>query len=320
MHELGEIRRVNVRKRWPHEQSDFTPWLADEKNMKLLADAVGLELEVENTEVAVGPYSADILAKDPGTDRYVVIENQFGKTNHDHLGKLITYGSVLDASAIVWLAERFTEEHHRALDWLNDHTEEGLAFYGVALDLWQIDESRPAVRFNVVSRPPAAGGKAAVAKASQKLTETKRLQLDFWTLFSQKLRQHGVVRSPQTPRPQYWFDVALGRSGFVLSNIANTYDNRIGVRLYLNNKVATVALEQLKKERDQIEEEIGAKLLWDPNPDNRDKVIVLHRDCDLSDRDGWPAHADWLVQQVAKFRKVFGPRIRKLDLSASTPP
>src|SRR3990172_778515 len=135
--DLGSIVQVNVRRVWENEQSYFTPWLACPENMALLSKAVGLELEVENIEVAVGPYSADILAKDVGSGRYVVIENQFGKTNHDHLGKLLTYASVLDARAVLWISEEFTDEHQKTLDWLNKYTTEQLEFYGVRLELWQ---------------------------------------------------------------------------------------------------------------------------------------------------------------------------------------
>lgn len=315
MNEFGHIKKVNVRKHWANEQQDFTPWLAEQENISSLSKAVGLELEVENTEVAVGPYSADILAKDLGTDRYVVIENQFGKTNHDHLGKLITYGAVLDASAIIWLAEVFTEEHHRALDWLNDYTADDLGFYGVVLELWQIDDSRPATRFSVVSRPPEAERKAAIAIASGKLTETKKLQLEFWTSFRDKLLSAKVVPSAHTPRPQYWFDVALGRADIHLSLVANTYEDFIGIRVYISNRVADAALPQLEEDRVQIEQEIGTKLVWNPNPDNRDKTITLQRNADIRKRESWPEYCDWLVKQVADFRRVFGPRVKKLDFS-----
>src|SRR3989338_2729091 len=94
---FGQVSKVGIRDIWKNEQQDFTPWLAQEGNLTQLGRAIGFELEAEGTEVAVGPYSADILAKDISTGRYVIIENQYGKTNHDHLGKLITYASVLDA-------------------------------------------------------------------------------------------------------------------------------------------------------------------------------------------------------------------------------
>jgi hypothetical protein len=191
---------------------DFTPWLASDENVAKLAIAIGLELEVENIEVSVGPYSADILAKDSGTGRYVVIQDQFEKTNHDHLGKLITYASVLDASAVVWITEQFTHEHQKALDWLNDHMTDDVAFYGVVLELWQIDGSRPAVKLNLVSRPAEIIRQAAIAKASENLSDARRLQLEFWTQFRENLLSTKIVSSAHSARAQYWFDVALGRS------------------------------------------------------------------------------------------------------------
>ena len=149
---LGQLANIAVRELWPNEAADFTPWLARDENMSKLGGALGLELETDRVEVAVGPYSADILARDSAGD-YVVIENQLNKTDHDHLGKSITYASVLGARAVIWVAPFFTDEHRKALDWLNDNTTDELAFYGVQVELWSIDGSKPAVRFNAVSRP-----------------------------------------------------------------------------------------------------------------------------------------------------------------------
>ena len=313
--DLGNLKKVNIRKKWPDEASDFTPWLAREENIEKLSLALGLELQVENIEVSVGPYSADILAKDVGSDRYVVIENQLGKTNHDHLGKLITYGSVLDASANVWITSEFTEEHKKALDWLNDHTSDEISFYGVILELWQIDDSKPAVRFNVISKPADIIRQTAITKASENLSETKKLQLEFWTKFREKLSKRKEIPSVQSARPQYWFDVSLGRSGIHLSNTANTFDNKIGVRVYISNKVANVALPQLLQMKEEIEAEIGEKLEWDPNPENLDKTIGLKRDADLTKRESWGEYLDWLTDMTIKFRKTFSNRVKSLDLT-----
>ena len=313
--DLGNLKRVNLRKKWPDEASDFTPWLAREENMEKLSLALGLELQVENIEVSVGPYSADILARDVGSDRYVVIENQLRKTNHDHLGKLITYGSVLDASANVWITSEFTEEHKKALDWLNDHTSDEISFYGVILELWQIDDSKPAVRFNVISKPTDIIRKTAITKASENLSETKKLQLEFWTKFREKLSKRKEIPSVQSARPQYWFDVSLGRSGIHLSNTANTFDDKIGVRVYIENKVANVALPQLLQMKEEIEAEIGEKLEWDPNPENLDKTIGLKRDADLTKRENWEEYLDWLTDMTIKFRKTFSKRVKSLDLT-----
>jgi len=312
--ELGELKQLDVRQQWRKEQEEFTPWLAREENMSLLGDAIGLELEVEQVEASVGPYSADILAKDTGTGQYVVIESQLGKTNHDHLGKLITYGSVLDATAVVWIATEFTEEHEKALNWLNEHTSEDLSFFGVLIQLWQIDESRPAVRFNVISRPAGIKREEAIRWSSEELSDATRLQLEFWTMFRSKLLQAEVVPSAQKARPQYWFDVPLGRSGIWLSSTANTTHNKIGVRVYIHSAIADKALPQLEQQKEEIEDELGVKLQWNPNPSNRDKTIAIYRDADLRQKAQWAQYTDWMVDMVSRFRKVFMPRVKKLDL------
>jgi hypothetical protein len=119
MVELGKLERVDLRDIWTSEASDFTPWLARERNLEILGDTLGIELELEAQEKAVGPFRADILCKDIATDSWVLIENQLERTDHTHLGQLLTYASGLEAVTIVWIAARFTEEHRSTLDWLN---------------------------------------------------------------------------------------------------------------------------------------------------------------------------------------------------------
>lgn len=313
---LGAIKNIDVRKVWAHEAQDFTPWLAEEENIRLLGDALGIELEVENTEVAVGPYSADILARETGTGSYVVIENQLEKTNHDHLGKIITYAAVLDASAVIWIAKEFTDEHHRALDWLNDLTSEDISFYGVKLQLWQIDDSNPAIQYEIVSRPTEIR-KAAAAGGSQPRPQTaiKKLQLEFWTSFADSLVKTKKLPSVHKPGARYWFNVSLGRTGILLSNIADTYGNKIGIRVYLRGRHgADMALDQLLTQKNEIEREIGQELIWCPNPENKDKTIVLYKDADIREKENWNDYIEWMVEMTVRFREVFMPRVKKLDL------
>jgi hypothetical protein len=205
--DLGQMKRVKATELWKHEEHDFTLGLATEDNIGRLADALGLEFQVEGIEVPVGPFSADILAKDT-SDNYIVIENQIGKTDHDHLGKILTYAATLGAVAVVWIAERFTDEHRKAIEWLNEHTSEDLALYAVEIELWQIDTSKPALRFNVLSQPTEIARGATVIKSAGLITETRKLQFEFWTRFREQLLKQKVVPSAQTPRPQYWFDIS----------------------------------------------------------------------------------------------------------------
>ena len=306
---LGEIKNVDLRKIWKNEAYDFTPWLAD--NIEQIGLAIGLELEFESREVSVGPFSADILAKDTGTDKYVIIENQLEKTNHDHLGKCITYASVLDASAVIWIASKFTDEHKKALDWLNDHTSDEIGFYGIKVELWQIDNSNPAVRFNVVSEPNIAVRQATKRKEQGELSETRKTQFEFWTAFRDKLESSGKINSLQTPRPQYWFDVAIGKSGIHISNTFNTDRNEIGVRLYIYSKKVDEWLTYFESKKDFIEAEIGEKLIWNPNEGNKDKVITLTKYFDLEKKENWKEAIDWLADYTIKFKDTFSKIIKQ---------
>ena len=150
---LGRLQKVDLREAWTSESADFTPWLAQEQNLKLLGETIGIELELESQEKDVGPFRADILCKDTATDDWVLIENQLERTDHCHLGQLITYAAGLNAVTIVWVAERFTEEHRAALDWLNERTDDKIHLFGLEIELWRIGDSPIAPKFNIISQP-----------------------------------------------------------------------------------------------------------------------------------------------------------------------
>jgi hypothetical protein len=134
---LARLQPVDLRKVWQTEAGCFTPWLASGENISLLGGAIGLELEVEAQEKDVGPFRADILCKDTANDHWVLIENQLDKTDHTHLGQLLTYAAGLQVVTIVWIAQQFTEEHRAARDWLNENTYERFNFFGLEM----IDET-----------------------------------------------------------------------------------------------------------------------------------------------------------------------------------
>ena len=311
---LGEIKKLRMNELWKHEEFDFTPWLATEENIQRLSEAIDMELQVEGVEVKVGPFTADILAKD-GSGSYVVIENQFNKTDHDHLGKMLTYAATLGANTIVWIAERFRDEHQKVIEWLNENTTDALSFFAVEAEILVIDESRPALRFNVLSEPTAIARQATAVKTSGGMTETKAMQLEFWSMFRERLLDRKVVPNAHAARAQNWFDVSIGRAGAVISNFANPADDQIGTRLYIRNRVADVVLPKLEAEKETIESEIGEPLQWNASPENRDKIIALTRNVSFEDRGKWPEYCDWLAERVAKFRAVFGSRLKTMDLS-----
>lgn len=128
---LGRLERVELRNVWASEATDFTPWLARAENMSVLGEALNIDLELEAQERSVGPFRADLLCKDIDTGRWVLIENQLERTDHTHLGQLLTYASGLDAVTIVWVAARFTEEHRSTLDWLNKITNDRFSLFRI---------------------------------------------------------------------------------------------------------------------------------------------------------------------------------------------
>ena len=149
---LGKLQRINLREAWKHEATEFTPWLAHEDNLDLLAKTLGLvELELVGTEHWVGDFKLDVLCSDD--EGQVIIENQLEKTNHSHLGQILTYAAGVGARKVIWLAESFRAEHVAALDFLNQHTTEELNFFAVEVELWRIGDSPMAPSFNVVVKP-----------------------------------------------------------------------------------------------------------------------------------------------------------------------
>jgi hypothetical protein len=151
MSDFGQLRTVDARVIWQSEPYHFTPWLVE--NVSALGNALGMDIVVEKREADVGGFSLDILAKNLGTGRPVIIENQLGGTDHDHLGKLLTYAAGFDAGDVIWIATSIREEHRQALEWLNQNTNSERRFFVVLLEILQIDESKPAPNFKLVVFP-----------------------------------------------------------------------------------------------------------------------------------------------------------------------
>lgn len=299
--DLGKLVSVEARKVWKNEARHFTPWLAD--NIELLSESIGIDLEIENTEVSAGPYSVDILAKDIETNRYAIIENQIEKTNHDHLGKSITYASVLDADTVIWIASDFTAEHKKALDWLNDNTTDKISFFGVQLEVWKIDDSKEAVKFNVICRPNTAVRRARSNQNS--LTEARLFQQNFWTILRESLVKTKKIPSLPSPLPQFWYNISLGKSGIEMSNTCNTQTNTVGIRVYIHGSHVEKYLKGLTVYKKEIEDELGFQTKWDPFPEKKDRIIVIDRQFDLDDETGLNDAVNWMTEYTIKFREVF---------------
>ena len=188
--DFAKLADVQPRDAWPNEARDFTPWLS--KNIDYLSEAIGIELEATEIEVAVDSFSADIIAKDVGTDDRVLIENQLEGSDHRHLGQILTYLAGLDAKCVVWIARHFQEAHRSAIRWLNENTGDGFAFFAVRVRVVRIGGSPFAPVFEVVERPNA-WERALDGSASAAEAELTRLRQRFWNSY---LAKHPGIFSP----------------------------------------------------------------------------------------------------------------------------
>ncbi|ADX48552.1 hypothetical protein Acav_4673 [Paracidovorax avenae ATCC 19860] len=287
---LGKLERIPLRQAWAHEAGEFTPWLAQPDNLLLLAETLGLgELELAGTEHPVGDFKVDILCTDDGGK--VIIENQLEKTNHTHLGQILTYAAGVGARKVIWLAESFRTEHVAALEFLNQHTTDELDFFAVEIELWRIGDSPMAPSFNVVVKPNdwAKTGQQN-AKAAATTTPTKQRQLKFWTGWQAWLQAKGSTLRTQRPLPQHWTNIALGRTGIHLSATVNSRESRVGMEVYINHDNSKSIFKQLQARQAEIDAALGAHLEWMELPDwHVCRILQVRPASPLENEEQWPA-------------------------------
>ena len=318
---LGKLESVDLREVWRNEADNFTPWLATQRSLDDLGETLGMQIEFQAREEAVGPYSADILCRDIDADSYVVIGNQLEETDHDHLGKLLTYAAHFKASTVVWVAKTFTEQHRAAVDWLNETSAEWTQFFALEIEVWRIGESAFAPKFNMVAKPNnwTKGGRSTAAS----LTETQRVQLEFWKGFQNHVSRHGQqIKLSGSPKAKTSMAAGgLGRTGFLLAAVASTYSETRGwngqeLRAELSisrGELSGRFHDFLQSERSEIEREMGEELSWYNPGDSNTCKIYSRKDVDLYDPEARTEMYAWLLEQLESFRRVFAERIQMLE-------
>lgn len=310
---LSKLVRVPLREAWKHEANDFTPWLAETDNLNALADALGVsELVRVATEHWVGDFKVDILCTDG--DEQVIIENQLEKTNHSHLGQIITYAAGVGAKKVIWVAESFRPEHSAALQFLNDNTTDDLNFFAVEVELWRIGDSPLAPKFEVVVKPNewVKSGREQVRAASS-ATPTKQLQQKFWMALIEKLAVSAPQIRPQKPRPQHWLNNSIGRAGFALNITANTRDERLGVELWIPGAEAKRHFNNLVAQKQAIEQRLGFELDWQELPESLAcRIASWYPNASIEDESRWNEYLDWLTLRLVKMDEVLRSIVKAL--------
>ena len=311
---LGRLERVDLGDAWEAEDRDFTPWLARPENLAVLAEALGLELETEAQEKPVGLFRADILCKETESDAWVVIENQLQRTDHTHLGQLLTYAAGLEAVTIIWIAKSFRDEHRSALDWLNGVTDEKVRFFALEVELWRIGESLPAPKFNVVSKPNDWSRSIARAAADPESSETKIKRIKYWTAFNKVLDDaNGPVEVMREPQNKTWMPHDIGCPNFRLFAAMVPQKECVRAGIPIRGKHAEAFFGLLKQQKDDIEQDLGYSLEWEELRKNY-RIACYCEDGNPSDESDWSRQHKWLTDHLNNLHRVFSDRIRNLNI------
>ena len=298
---LGTLKRVELKRIWQLEASDFSKWLSKEKNIALLSDTIGIIIDPDSLvmEDKVGDFRVDISGQEEGTDRKIIIENQLEDTNHDHLGKLITYASGKQASILIWIVKHAREEHKQAIEWLNQHTDNTVGFFLIEIELWQIGDSPVAPKFNIVEKPNTW----AKTINDKTLSKNEQLLFDFWSQFNDDFNTNvEFARSfrPRTPQAANWYDLAIGNSHYYISLTLSPSKHEVRCSIYFSN--SKDIYNQFYNHRNELEATLG-DLKW--NEANKDcRIYLVHPNVDLEDRSQWKEVSQWLYKESVLFKKA----------------
>ncbi|MBA7631719.1 hypothetical protein ES703_39254 [subsurface metagenome] len=317
MPSIGKLKKLGLReikKIWPHEEKDLSPWIAE--NIDALNEVLNLQIEIESKEEYIHNFRLDLVGTDNFSQMPVIIENQFGGSNHDHLGKLITYSAAKEAGIIIWIANEIQIAHRNAIEWLNKISPQEMTFYGVELEVFQIDNSLPAPNFRIVAGPPPSKRKAII---SGEISPRNKRYKDFFDRLRSKILSIQPNFTRAKALPQSWWSLGIGRSGFSVASCF-TIDNKFRVEIYIDmgkKEYNEIAFAELKENRVVIEEKIGKELVWDPLPDSRACRIYLAIDGTIDDNEQKLTDIiEWATPLIIKFREVFGPLAKNVQIES----
>lgn len=301
---LGKLKEIDIRTVWPHEQYDFSKWLAQEENIQELGDSLNLSLTDVETETSVGNFRCDILAKDELTGKMVLIENQLEATNHDHLGKIITYASGLDAAVVVWIVASARDEHAAAIEWLNKHTDDEISFFLLEVHAYQIGDSDPAPQFTIIEQPNDFVKTVKSVAKSADMNESQKQRLEFWTRFNDVVESKGKPFNKRKATTDHWYNVAIGSSDANISIDLVNKEHKIRVSLWISDNKEL--FDALFMRRDEIEAALGFGLVWNRLDNKKASYISAYiKGLDFKKQDNYPELMEQIIDMVVKMKKTF---------------
>lgn len=309
---LGVVEYLPLREVWNNEATSFTPWLLE--NEAVLGDLLGIEISLTRNEEKVGDFSLDLLGINLTDDSTLVVENQLERSDHSHLGQLLTYAGGLEPSTIVWIASEFRDEHRAALDWLNEVTDDKTHFFGVVVRAVRIGDSLPAPWLELVVQPNSWSEMTRKAKNSRELTYTQQKYEEFWTQFLDSYRSELDLYKRKRPPRRQWLAIPTG-VGHINYGL-NVQRKRVYVDLYFGHptpEVNQARLAFLEEHREKIEGVFGAELSWEYLDGRKACRIGYYGEGGLNDEVSWKESQDWLHSVTKRFVAVTGlPEFRQL--------
>ena len=309
---LGKLEKVkDLRSVWKHEANDFTNWLAEEENLNTLGEEIGIDIELISTEAKTGSFSTDILASESNTNNKIIIENQLESTDHNHLGKIITYASGHDAKIIIWIVKDVREEHRQAIDWLNEHTDEEINIFLCKIELWKIGNSEIAPKFQIISSPNN-WTKTLKKSADNEMTSTELLKYNYWTQVKETIDNNYTQFNSRKPSSYNYYDISIGTPLAIISLTINFRDSKIRSQLWINeNKELFDYLYEFKED---IESKMGVDLDWIKSENQKSSQIRIIKKINISDETKWDESIKWQLDMASKFYDAFVDRINQFKL------
>ena len=301
---IGKLEEVDIRELWKHEQYDFSEWLSKKENIENLNDILGLTLVDISKETYVGSYRCDLFAKDETTGIKVIIENQLEMSNHDHLGKIITYASGLDAKVVVWIVKEAREEHRSAIEWLNNNTNSNINFFLIEIHAYKIGNSDNAPMFQVIEQPNDFIKNNKSINSNDTMNKSQSQRLEFWNQFNNVLIERGKPFNVRKATTDHWYNVAIGTSDAHIDITLVNKDSVIGVELYITDNKEL--FDKLYQKKAEIENDLGFKLDWRRlNNSKASRIVTFIKGLNFDDHSNYNELINKTIDLAALMRDIF---------------
>lgn len=308
---IGKLEKVPLREIWRKEAKDFTRWL--EENIEILNEALDLSLSSAEREKSAGAFAADLLAEDNKGNK-VIIECQLEKTDHDHLGKILTYLTSLEAKTAIWICSEPRPEHIKTATWLNEVTPADVSFYLVKVEGVRIGESPPAPLLSAICAPSEETKE--IGKKRKEFAERHKKRLEFWTQLLAKSKERTKLHANISPSKENWIATGAGKAGLIYNYvITNDYG---ATELYIDKgkdmeEINKKIFYALHAKKDEIESGFGESLNWDCREGVRmARIRWTCNEAGLKDEDNWDYLQDEMVDSMIRLEKALKSHIAKL--------